>query len=327
MLDGGGAGQRRAPHALGRRGVHRHRAAAAARHAHDQVQLLLGEGGLPRAARTPAVVAVDLDPVGAAAHLVAHHARQLVHAARFLGAVREVEFRGAARRVAAARHDGARGGDDARSGDDALVHRVPQADVGVARALRAEVAHGCDAGEQRGPRRHHRARGAQRQRLVEDLIVPRRFVVGVQQQVRVALDESGHESQPAQLDHAGAGRTGDRCRGPGGADAVAVDDDFPAGLHALAVEHALGAQHEGGARLGRRRRGQRGQQQRDGAGRQDWAHGENLRAFAAPCYLLTVTCLRAALSYWRPRSVGRRRTNRVRAPKAAALSDVRCRDG
>ena len=81
-----------------------------------------------------------------------------------------------------------------------------------------------------------RAGGAQRQRLVEHLIVPQGLVIGVEEEVAVALDQPGHEGRAGKVDHPGAGGSGEI--GPGRDDAVAVDQHLPAGVHRIAVEHA-----------------------------------------------------------------------------------------
>ena len=78
----------------------------------------------------------------------------------------------------------------ARTGNDALIDRLLEPDVGVAGALGAEIAHAREAGQQLRARMVHRARDAQRERLVEHLIVPRRLVVRMQQQMRVPFDQA-----------------------------------------------------------------------------------------------------------------------------------------
>src|SRR5262249_16248345 len=153
VLDRLHAGERRALHALGRLRVHRDGATAAVGGRHQRVHLLLAEGGHGLAVRAPAVVAIQLDPVGAVADLVAHHARALLDAGGLLRALGGVEgVARAARAVAAGGDDGARRGDDARARHDALLDRVLELHVAGERALGAEVARGGDAGLERGAR-------------------------------------------------------------------------------------------------------------------------------------------------------------------------------
>src|SRR5262249_60837040 len=95
--------------------------------------------------RSPAVIGIDLDPVGAPADLIANDARQAVDSIGFLGALRNaplgsITLRGIATRC----HDRARDGEHARTGDDALSDGVPHATIGISRALRPEIANGCE---------------------------------------------------------------------------------------------------------------------------------------------------------------------------------------
>ena len=82
-----------------------------------------------------------------------------------------------------------------------------------------------------------RARHAKRLGLAQHLVVPRRFVVRVQQDVRVRLDQPGHERCARQFDHR---RTGDRHvrSGANRLDAAAADQHCPARVQRIAVEHA-----------------------------------------------------------------------------------------
>ena len=90
--------------------------------------------------------------------------------------------------------------EQARAGDDALVDRLLEPDVGEARALGAEVALGGEAGLERSLGLDDGAGGAQRERLVQHLIVPQRLVVGVEEEVRMALDHAGHQGGAGQVD-------------------------------------------------------------------------------------------------------------------------------
>ena len=155
--------------------------------------------------------------------------------------------------VGAARDDRLGGDEQARAGDDALVDRLLQADVGEARALGAEVALGGEAGIERALGLDDGAGGAQRERLVQHLIVPQGLVVGMQEQVRMALDHSGHQRSAGEVDRARAGGRG-QVRADRG-NPVAVDQHRPAlvRLRIDAVEHPRGAEED---RIGGRGRGE-----------------------------------------------------------------------
>ena len=86
--------------------------------------------------------------------------------------------------------------------------------------------------------------GAQRERLVQHLIVPQGLVVGVEEEVRMALDHSREQGRAGQIDDLGAGRCGEV--GPGCGDAVALDQHRPAGVRARidAVEDPGGAEED-----------------------------------------------------------------------------------
>ena len=97
------------------------------------------------------------------------------------------------------------------------------------------------------------AGGAQRERLVQHLIVPQGLVVGVQEEVRMALDHAGHQRCAGKVDGPRAGGRGEVRADRG--DPVAVDEHLPAlvRLRVDAVEHARGAEEE---RIGGRGRGE-----------------------------------------------------------------------
>jgi len=68
----------------------------------------------------------------------------------------------------------------------------------------------------------------------------------MQQDVRVALDQTGQQSGAGQVDNAGTG--GIHC-GTGSFDALAAYPHRPAVVHRLAVEHARGLQDDDRGRL------------------------------------------------------------------------------
>ena len=208
------------------------------------------------------VVGVHLDDVGAGGDLVARRPGHLVGAADFLGALRDVHARLEALGAVGAARDVRLGRDEqARAGDDALVDRLLEPDVGIARALGAEVALGGEAGLERLVGVDHGAGGAQRERLVQHLIVPLGLVVRVEEEVRMALDHAGHQGRARKVDRARAGGSGevraDR------RDPVALDQHRPAFMRCRIdpVEHPRGAEEEG---VGERRRGRAEAEQQGG---------------------------------------------------------------
>ena len=199
MLDGVGAGADGAHHALGGGGVDGDQAAGVMRRGDARIELGLGQGGPARLALAPMIIGVEFDDVRARRDLVANRADRLVDPGDFLRALRAL--RRPARSpwaVGAARDDRPGRDEQARAGDDALVDRLLEADVGKAGAFGAEVALGGEAGIERALGVDDRARGAQRERLVQHLIVPQGLVVGMEEEVRMALDHPGHAgSRPA----------------------------------------------------------------------------------------------------------------------------------
>ena len=91
----------------------------------------------------------------------------------------------------------------------------------------------------------HRARAMRRPSdSLQHLIVPRRLVVGMQEHVRVPLDQPGQQRRAGKIGHRRAGRR-IADAGPGRLDPVAPDTNGPAFVHGLAVENAGGFQHHG----------------------------------------------------------------------------------
>ncbi len=221
---------------------------------HRGGHLLLREGG-SRDARTAAVVGVDLDPVGAGGDLLAHGLAHLDGTVHHLRPLRDLPARiEAGRTVGAGGDQRARGGEDARPGDHAGGDRVAQGDVREARPLGAEVAHGSEARLQGGLRRHHAADRPQLERLFQDLVVPGGLVIGVEEEMRVHLDQPGDQGQSREIDPPRSGRRLDRAGGADRGDPAVLDQ------HVAPVEEALaGGIEDPGAgqqeRSGSRRRG------------------------------------------------------------------------
>jgi hypothetical protein len=128
-------------------------------------------------------------------------------------------------------------------GNDSLIDRIPQSNVGVTSAFGAEIANRREAGHQRRTQVVHRTRRAQRQRLVCDLKLPLRFVVRVQQNVRVAFDEPRRQREAREIDDARVAGVDARCRSRR-VDAIADDPHRPPLVHRCAVEHACRTQHD-----------------------------------------------------------------------------------
>src|SRR5207253_5761285 len=91
-----------------------------------------------------------LDPLRALADLAAYYAFHRFDAVRLFGALRHVPFRRVPfRSIAAGGDNGARRDEHPRTGDDSLIDRLLETDVGVAGALRAEIADRREAGHER----------------------------------------------------------------------------------------------------------------------------------------------------------------------------------
>ena len=219
--------ERGAAHPLGRRRVDRHRPAAAPRNIDHQMELLQGEGRTRLAAGPPAIVCVDLDRVCAASRLVAHHARQRIDAVGLLRPRRCVVLRRPPGSVAPRRDDGACCHDHARAGDDLLLDGSLETDVGIRGPLRPEIPDCREARLECASQVHGGARDSERERFFQDLIVPGRLVVRMQEDVRVSLDEPGEERRARQIDSLGVGRGGEGLVGTGADDPLAANEDSP----------------------------------------------------------------------------------------------------
>ena len=245
VLDGLRSGEDGAAHAFGGAGVDGDGDAGALGGLDGEFHFVERKGGARAGAGAPAVVAVELDPIGAVADLVADDAGQAVDAVGLFGALRDAPFEGESfGRVTAGGDDGAGGGEDSRAGDDALVDGLLEFDVGVGGALGAEIADGGEARHESGAQVIDGAGGAQGESLVRDLIVPGSFVVGVEQDVGVAFDEAGEQGGAGEVDDLGVGGV-DGGGGSGGLDAVAADADGPGVVGGLAIEDAGGFEDGG----------------------------------------------------------------------------------
>ncbi len=126
-------------------------------------------------------------------NLVAYHVHQAVHAVGLFCPLWDVPFeREAFGRVASGGDNRARRSQHARPRNDSLIHGLFEFDICVSRAFGAEIADGGEAGHQRISQMIGGARHAQSQPFVRHLIVPRRLVIRVQQNVRMALHHPRH---------------------------------------------------------------------------------------------------------------------------------------
>jgi hypothetical protein len=87
-----------------------------------------------------------------------------------------------------------------RAGYDATINRLFEPDISIARPFGPQIACAGEAGQQRSAGAHRGADRAQRQRLVQHLIVPAGFIVGMKEQMTVSLDHSRGQRVARQVD-------------------------------------------------------------------------------------------------------------------------------
>ena len=228
-----------------------------------------GERRLRAAVAADAVVRVHLDPVGAMSGLFAHGPKHRIDAAGFLRAAGQVDVRAEAVRsgaVTGRRHDRPRRHEQARAGNHAFVDRALDRYIGVARALRAQVAQRGESGQQRVAGMLRGLERAVRLRLLQHLVVPRRFVIGMQEQMRMEVDEARDECRTGEGDGLRVARI-DAVRRTDGDDGAAAHQHGPAGVGDVigAVPYAI-----------------RTQQVIRAAGGTRWRHGQRQRAGEQP---------------------------------------------
>jgi hypothetical protein len=149
-----------------------------------RVQLNLREGDTCRLVTAPMIVGVEFDQRRPAGDLVADRADHLLDSRDFLSTLRDGKAGLEALRPVGATGDDGLGRDQhAGPRDDPLIDCLLEPDVGEARAFGSEVALGREARLQGPFGMHDGAGGADRQRLVKHLIVPKRLVVRVQEEV------------------------------------------------------------------------------------------------------------------------------------------------
>ena len=252
--------------------------ARAPRLVHRGGHLLLREGGR-RDARPAAVVGVDLDPVGTGGDLLAHGLAHLDRPVDHLRPLRDLPARiEAGRAVGAGGDQGAGGGEDARSRDHALRDRVPQDTSAKPAPSVPRSRTVVNPASSVASGRHHGADRPQLERLLEHLVVPGGLVVGVEEEMRVHLDQAGDQGQPREVD---LPRSGRRLEGAGGADR---GDPAVLDQHVAAVEQAVAggiedprAGQQEGSRCRRRGEGQRRQERGSRSPRRALFNGSPLR--------------------------------------------------
>src|SRR6267154_6415548 len=109
MFDGLRAAKNRAPHAFGRDCMHRHWNACALGGLNRELHFFHSECRVRSRRWTPAVIAVQLDPIRPVADLIANHPYEAVDTIGLLGALRHFPFeRKSLRSVASSSDDGPR---------------------------------------------------------------------------------------------------------------------------------------------------------------------------------------------------------------------------
>jgi hypothetical protein len=209
--------------ALGAVGVRRDLEAVQLRLGNDGAQLLVRV--LLRADRTLEAHdtggGADLDYLGAVLDLVPDGLEDLVLAIGDAMLGSDFEHAGrATRHVAVSARDADRmpGRNDTRAVDVAALDRVLERDIGE--PGRADVAHGREAAHQRQARVPDAEQRAIGVGPVDATRLP--AFAQVRRQVRVRVDQAGHQCLPRQLDHVGACRQRRRIDG---LDAIAAHDD------------------------------------------------------------------------------------------------------
>ena len=118
--------------------------------------------------------------------------------------------------VSAENVDGVAADAETRAGNQAVIDGVADGRVGGTGALGAHVTLGGEAGHQISLCRQRRQDGALRHRLLHGLQV---FRAGVEEEMDVGVDQSGHESHIAEVDDLGSRGSADTGTHPG--DAIA----------------------------------------------------------------------------------------------------------
>src|SRR5262249_17035859 len=137
--------------------------------------------------------------------------------------------------IAAGGDDGAGGGENSGTWNDALIDCLLEFHIGVGGTLGAQVADGGEACHESGAEVIDSPGSAESESFVQNLIVPRSFVVGVEQDVRMAFNEAGKQGGAGEVDDLGVGGVDGGGRS-GGLDAIASHADRPGVVGYVAVE-------------------------------------------------------------------------------------------
>ncbi len=141
--------------------------------------------------------------------MLARRPNDFIDSACFLSALGEIKIGGKLGTVATGCDDGASDDDHSRAGNNSLFNRLFEADVGVTRAFGSKIAHGRKSGQQSVPRVCGGCGGAEGEGFVSDLVVPGRFVIGMEKEMGVTFDQPGNKSVVRQIDRLSVVRRAD----------------------------------------------------------------------------------------------------------------------
>ncbi len=141
------------------------------------------------------------------ADLAPSDAGDLLDSRRLLCPLRRVErIPRPLRPIAAGGDDRPGHGEKARPWNDAFVDRATELHIGIEGPFGAEVTLGRDAGSKGHRRGCDGSRHAERQRLLQDLVVPEGLTVWMQEEVRMSFDQPRDQGRTLELDTSRAGR-------------------------------------------------------------------------------------------------------------------------
>ncbi len=147
MLNRLSSGENGTTHSFGGACVRDDRSSRGTGHFHYQLQLIQRESGTSLAVRSPAVVGVNLNYIGAAADLLSNGPCESVDAIRFLSTLRNVEIRcEPLGRIAPGGNESTGGDQHSWPGDNPLRNCLLDAHIRVSGPFGAEVAYRREAG-------------------------------------------------------------------------------------------------------------------------------------------------------------------------------------
>ncbi len=166
--------------------------------------------------------------------LVANRAHDFIDAAGLFGALWETAIgtETAPRRpIRTGRDDGRPRHEEPRPRRQPLRDGALERHIGIARALGAQIAQRGESGGQRVARMVHRAHGAIGLALLQHLIVPRRLVVGMQEEMRMQIHQPRQQGATRKFDL--LIRLADPTARRDADDAIALDQHRKPRAHAL----------------------------------------------------------------------------------------------